>query len=502
MRKKNHLKTALLSLIAITMSGLVISCGGSVDTSSFQTQLVNYLKKDMPVVTTYSDKFAAYFDFSGVYIAYADPQTHQTFNDLTQKITGDAESFDIYSLANADIQELSGANSPAKLFQMLHDSNNQGQKWAPIERTLQKISDEGRPALLVTDFEEYTKEGVIYRQAYATPYFEKWLSRGGDIQFYITDYLEGGLHKHLYYVVFDYNNHRLGKLVAEALERSPQNYKTFMLSVNSYPMSTAYPASSKGGTYHDENGEDLVSLSVEDGSGDSFFMIDSLRAESYNFDAPWQDIVTNSKEQTLSNGVQTPFRHLFGNLFIDLSHSDSYNIKSMGVVVTDVEKDFTLFNNYNTAIQNKPKKEKDSEGVYLDWTGHETGQQFYDDNGNLLPEYDYPKIKQTPRVIRDMLVFDNNLFTSSKTKDSKHAELAINFDPRFTGSIFGESEEGKNNLLRIDIVVTDAEICSQEKINSLFAWDGNDCLSSAIRNVLQDMKPIGKPVYSYFVRIR
>ena len=83
----------------------------------------------------------------------------------------------------------------------MHDSNEQGQLWAPIEKTLKKIADEGRPALLVTDFEEYTKEGVIYRQAYATPYFENWLKRGGDIQFYVTDYMEGSLRKHLYYVV-------------------------------------------------------------------------------------------------------------------------------------------------------------------------------------------------------------------------------------------------------------------------------------------------------------
>ena len=503
MKTKTFLK-AKLAFAAMIVAGCLTGCGSSNNGSDFQTQLVNYLKKDLPVVTTSSNKYAAYFDFSGVYIAYNDPATHQTFNSLTQKVTGEASSFDIYSLANAKIQLLSGANSPAALFQKLHDSNQQGQLWAPIEKTLQKIADEGRPALLVTDFEEYTKDGVIYRQAYATPYFEKWLKRGGDIQFYVTDYVEGSLHKHLYYVVFDYNNHKLSKMVADALQGAPKNYRTFTLSVNSYPMATSYPSANQGGTYHDENGEDVVSMSAEDGKDGSFFMMDSLRAESYSFDASWQDILNNAHQQTLANGVQVPFHHLFSNLFINLSHADSYNIKQMAVVVTDVEKDFTLFNDWNTAMLNKPVKKHDTDGVYLDWDGHEAGQQYYDDNGNLLPEYNYPKIAQSqqPKVINDMLVFNNGLFEQTKAKNPARTELAIDFDPRFNGTIVGQSENQANDLLRIDIVVADADISQQDKINSLFAWDGNDCLSSAIKNVLQDMKPIGRPVYSYFVRIR
>lgn len=469
---------------------------------SFQEELSDYLKKDMPRVSVSSNKYAAYFDFSGVYIAYNDPATQQTFNRLTQKVTGDAASFDIYSMANDSIQELSDANSPAALFQKLHDTNEQGQLWAPIERTLKKIADEGRPALLVTDFEEYTKSGVIYRQAYATPYFRTWLQRGGDIQFYVTDYMEGPLHKHLYYVVFDYNHHNLGKLVADALKGAPVNYRTFTLSTNSYPMATAYPSASQGGTYHDESGQDVVSLSAEDGKPGSFFMIDSLRAESYSFDASWTDIVNNAKDQTLANGARVPFLHLFSHLYIDLSHADSYDIRQLAVRVTDVQKDFDAYTAYNTALENAPEKVRDADGVYLDWKGHEEGEEYYDGNGKIKPEYYYPGLKPSVVEYKDMLVFDDDLFRSSRAKNPSRAELAVNLDPRFTGTIVGQAEDAVNDLLRIDIVVADASICPQQKIDSLFGWDGNDCLSSAIRNVLQDMRPTGMPVYSYFVRIR
>ena len=500
---KPILKNLILGGVLLTTVSALCGCDScSKPESSFSEQLVMYLKKDMPRVTVSSEKYAAYFDFSGVYVAYNDPATKQTFNNLTQKVTGDASSFDIYSMANDSIQELSGANSPAALFQKLHDTNQQGQLWAPIERTLKKIADEGRPALLVTDFEEYTKEGVIYRQAYATPYFRTWLQRGGDIQFYVTDYMEGSLHKHLYYVVFDYNHHRLGELVADALKGAPVNYRTFTLSTNSYPMATAYPSASQGGTYHDESGQDVVSLSVEDGKDGSFFMIDSLRAESYSFDAPWPDIVANAKDQTLANGAKVPFRHLFSNLFIDLSHADSYSIKSLAVRVTDVQKDFDDFTSYYTALMNAPKKVRDADGTYLDWDGHEPGEEYYDENGNIKAEYNYPKLKPTITEYKDMLLFDNDLFHATYGKNPAKTELAVNFDPRFTGTIVGQPEDAMGDLTRIDIVVADATVCPQQKIDSLFGWDGNDCLSSAIRNVLQDMMPIGMPIYSYFVRIR
>lgn len=487
---------------SIAVAACMLAACSSSNGDSFPQELSQYLKKDMPVVTVSSNKYAAYFDFSGVYIAYNDPATKQTFNHLTQKVTGDAASFDIYSMANSSIQELSGINTPTVLFQKLHDTNEQGKLSAPIEKTLKKIATEGRPALLVTDFEEYTRQGGIYTQAYATPYFRTWLQRGGDIQFYITDYMEGSLPKHLYYVVFDYNHHPLGRLVADALKGAPVNYRTFMLSTNSYPMATSYPSASQGGTFHDDSGEDVVSMSVEDGKDGSFFMIDSLRAESYSFDAPWADIVANAKDQTLANGVKVPFLHLFSNLYIDLSHADSYNIKALAVRVTDVQKDFDAFTAYNIAVNNPPKKVRDSEGFYLDWEGHEDGEEYYDDNGNIKPEYDYPKHRPDIMEYKDMLVFDQELFDATRSKDPTHCELAVNFDQRFSGTIVGQPEDAVNDLTRIDIVITDAVPCSQQKIDALFAWPGNDCLSSSIRNVLQEMKPVGMPIYSYFVKIR
>ena len=83
-------------------------------------------------------KWAAYFDFSGVYIAYDNPATAQTFNGITQKVTGSLNNYDLYSLANEKIEKLNGndLHSAANIFAQLHNPAAQGQLYAPIEKTL------------------------------------------------------------------------------------------------------------------------------------------------------------------------------------------------------------------------------------------------------------------------------------------------------------------------------------------------------------------------------
>lgn len=496
----------MLKTLGIVLIVALHSCSGGKEQTSFKDKLTAYLKKDLPKVYVSSQKYAAYFDFTGAMTACANPETEQTFNGLCQKITGDATNFDIYKLGNTHITELSGEVRPAQIFSQLKNAQNNLEFYAPIEDALKKIVTEGRSAVLITDFEEFTKDGQIYRQAYATPYFKTWLACGGDITFYITDYNEGNIAKHLYYVVFDYNEHHLLKLVENALQGLPENYKRFTLATNSYPMGTSYPSAAKGGTYHDASGDDIVSMSNEDGGNDAFFKIDSLRAESYSFGATWQDIVTNAKDQTVENGADgmnsndEPFTHLFRNLFIDLSHSDSYKLNRLEAKMTDVTSDFEKYWAWHVASQNKPTLKKENNEAYLDFDGHEEGEKYYDEKGNILPEYDYQKGGGKIAEIKDVLVFDNELFKNTYAKNPKMVELGVKLKPGFSGEILQLNNE--DHIFRVDIIVQSASICNQETLHELFGWPGNDCLFYSVKNALQDMNPEGHPIYSYFIRMQ
>ena len=405
--------------------------GGNED--AFSDKLTVYLKKDLPVVRVSSEKYAAYFDFTGAMTACNDSQTAETFNGLCQKITGESAKFDIYKLGDSKIAPLTGEVRPAQIFAQLKNAIKQQEFFAPIEEALKQITKEGRSAVLVTDFEEYTKDGQIYRHAYATPYFKSWLASGGDITFYVTDYNEG-LAKHLYYVV------------------------------------------------------------------------EGLRAESYSFGASWEDIVTNAKDQTRENGADgkngndEPFTHLFRNLFVDLSHSDSYKLNALDVRVTDVYDDLEKYWAWHIASTNKPKIEKEEGEIYLDFEGHEAGEKYYDEKGDISPEYDYSKSPGQVDEIKDMFIFDDELFTNTYKSNPANTELGIKFKPGFTGQILqlGDGE----HIFRVDFIVKSASICDLNTLNQLFGWTGNDCLYSSVKNALQDMNPIGRSIYSYFIRMQ
>lgn len=489
----------LLFTTGLILLGLSSCClFGDCNEVPFDQKLKAYLEKDLPVVTVNSDKYAAYFDFTGAMTACNNPSIDSTFNGLCQKITGNAEHFDIYKLGNAEITSLSGDVRPAQIFAQLKSASSKMEYYAPIEKTLSKITDEGRSAILVTDFEEYTTDGQIYRQAYATPYFKKWLSCGGDITFFVTDYIEGSLPKHLYYVVFDYNEHNLLDLVEDGLQGMPNNYQKFILTANAYPTATNHLSAKKGGTYHDENGDDIVSSSIEDGSPNGFFEVEKLRAESYCFGNSWEDIIKNASFQTKENGVKIPFTHLFRNLFVDFSASNSYKIKSLDVSVKNIQSDFDKYWGYYEAINNKPKIVKEAGETYLDFKGVEAGEPYYDEKGNILPEYDYSKDSGKIVEVKDLLEFDKDLFQRTYSDNPSKVEMGIYFNKNATEAI--QQLDKPNDLYRIDIIITSADICDLNRIDELFYWQGNDCLSASIKSTLQDMKPIGKPIYSYFVR--
>ena len=101
--------------------------------------------------------------------------------------------------------------------------------------------------------------------------------------------------------------------------------------------------------------------------------------------------------------------------------------------------------------------------------------------------------------MKDLLEFDKDLFLKTYTDDPSKVEIGVYLNKGTNGVIL--QQEDPNDLYRIDIIITNADICDQNIIEKLFGWPGNDCLSASIKSTLQDMKPIGKPIYSYFVRI-
>ena len=167
--------------------------------------------------------------------------------------------------------------------------------------------------------------------------------------------------------------------------------------------------------------------------------------------------------------------------------------------MTDIGKDFELYMNWHTAMQYKPKTTVVEGEKQIDIPSESS--EFYDEQGQLLPEFDYVKLGgRNIGDIQGVVAFDQSLFAQTFAKTKGHeVELAVDLNPQFGGMIAGNEES--SGLYRIDIVVAKAEPNLGAQIDNLFSWQGNNCLSSAVRNVLQHCNPQGSCVYSYFIRM-
>lgn len=476
---KHNFRT-LFGLLAVGLSMGLVSCGGG-DEGSFTEQVKQYFDKDITLASV-SPRTSAYFDLSdGVVLAYKNnPGAAAFLNATVQRITS-TDSCDVFSLADDQITPLKLKQT--ELYNKVMDEASYSQEMAPIERTLGQIVKDGKSALLVTDFEEFTPDRHVQHQSFATRYFVDWLKRGNDITFFVFDFIGARQQPyHLYFVVFDNKNHDLLNRIKESTS-GVQGYREFHLSRDAYSATTEYPSNIKGGNYHDaQSGDDIVTSVLEDGSDNAYHNYgEGARFEFYPFGVSWADALQNSKDAT-ETGFDPKYTDLFRHLFFDFSNQDSYIIRKLDVRVTDVEEDFQKFTAYQKALAVTDK----------------TASEYYDENGKLLADYDYTKAQPKTVEIKDMLTIDGKLFQQTFAQSAgKKTEIGVGFSPSFKGNIVGGQEQ---DLYRVDVIIAEAEPNIGPHLEQLFSWGLNHNLSDAIRNTLLELKPKGTVIYTYFVK--
>lgn len=478
MRKMNLKFYAMAALLG-GVSLLVNSCGGA-DECDFSQQLKQYYNKD--IVKNSSDKgCSAYFDLSdGVVLAYKNNKDAASFLNATVQRLTSSDSCNVFSMASDQITPLELKQTG--LYNKIMDPKSYCQQMAPIEKTLAKIVGGNTSSLMVTDFEEFTPDRQVQHQSFATRYFIDWLKRGNDITFFVFDFV--GTRKipyHLYFIVFDNKGHEFLNRIKESVS-GICGYKEFHLSRDAYSVSTNYLTSAKGGNYHDaESGEDIITGVLEDGSAMAYTNYgEDARFEFYPIGVNWEDALKNTQEAK-QTGFNPKYTDIFRNLFFDFSNNDSYIIKKLDLRVTDVEEDFQKYAAYQKALADKEKT-----------------SEYYDENGELIADYDYTKYTKSPAEIKDMLVLDQKLFEETMAQSAgKKVEIGIDFSPNFRGQIIGGEP---SDLYRIDVVIADSEPNVGAHLDDLFAWGANTNLSDAIRNTLRELNPKGTVIYTYFVR--
>lgn len=412
-----------------------------------------------------TDGYCAYFDLSdGMLSAYSDPVTKDYLKSIVNKITGNNTCKQVYALKNGKVEKLE--KSQTELYNYILNPKSYAQM-APIEETLKQIVSDDKSAFLITDFEEYTNRS-IQQQNYAKKYFEEWLNKGFDISFFVMDYKEGKKNKHLYFTVFDSPSRTLFKDIAAALDGQQVNYKLFNLTTDLVTYTYNYAAATRGGCYHDATTfEDIVSCTNETGGEDCYTIYKEFKSEFYPFEARWTDIVSNAK--SMSEEGNTPvFTHLITGPVADFSLMNGYEIEKLTLHISNIQNDFNKFTGY--------------------YDFHKSGVNV-DEEGKVLPEFDYSKGGGTISEVADLFIYNGRL------EDGK-ASINIDFCPGFSGEIANMSS---SDLLRVDVIIAECRP-KYGVIDELFAWDGNDSLAQAVRNTLQDINPQGKIIYTFFIR--
>ena len=447
-------------------------------------------------VTKDSGNVALYIDFSaGMHTAFANPDIKMLMADCFNAVL--AEKFRVYKLVSGAVTPLAVAN-PTELGEKVNDPKEYLNRRAPIQMGVETIVESNSDALLITDFEEFQNDREVTSTAYLKISFSKWLAKGNSIHFYIANYTEGNVTKHIYFTIFSRGNTNSQSLLNRLDPKLSILDTKFELSTNSYRLSTDYSGEKTGGIFYDLNGKSENTKNVLD-LKDGY--VNGLK-KGNNFEFYPLGVDWNTIDQLHESYIQqNHFNDFFRKLLVDLSNEDSYLYGDFDVKVYDVSSDFEQFSKCLEVKSHKPKLTtgNDGEAKFADDETDPIATGCYNPDGSVKDKWKFSP--GDPVVQTEVFALNQTLFKNTRNADNKKAELGVSFDPKFSIKNIRNPE----GLLRIDVVLKNVKPNLSNPVFEQFQWisaDGiaNTALRESIVNTLQDLKPENKVVYSYYIK--
>ncbi|MCX2450002.1 hypothetical protein OQX61_01850 [Pedobacter sp. PLR] len=436
---------------------------------------------------------AIYIDFSsGINKAFADPVIKRMMTDCFNTVL--AEKFDVFKLGSGEITALNVANT-TELGQQVNDASQYADIYAPIQSAVEKIVEGNQDALLITDFEEWQKGNEVTNTAFLKIPFSKWLAKGNSIHFFIADYKEGAVDKHIYFTVFNTGRSNESSMISKLESKLAASTTRFDLSNAAYKLQTKYAGENTGGIFYDEQSKNKNVLDLKNNYVNG--LKDGKHYEFYPLGIDWKNI---DKTHTAYAG-QGQFNDFFRKLYIDLSNDDSYKFGDFEVKVSDVSTDFEQFAKSAEAKNHKPKLVKGNNGE-TKVADNETdliALSCYNADGKLKEDWDYKPLPTNP--LNDVFILNKTLFTNTRTSDPKNAEFGVSFDPKFSL----KNITNPDGLVKVDLVLNNASPQTDNAKLSKFQWVNakkvpNIALYESIKNTLADVKPANQVIYSYYIK--
>lgn len=447
-----------------------------------------------------------YIDFSsGINKAFIEP----TNKDLISKVYNAlmSDQLDVYKLGSKIVEQIPDAN-PLSIGQMLNNASEYKDIYAPITKAVDSIVAKNNDACLITDYEEYdlnsTKADEITQTAFLKIPFSNWLAKGNTIHFFVSNFNENGVEKHLYFTIFNCGNPSKSSMILK-VENILSKLHRFDLSNKSYKLSQEYETEKTGGIFYDATAKSEKKKNLLDLNKETYIngLQNNNNFEFYQFGLDWATIGQLHDEYQKEN----LFKDFFRKLFIDLSNEDAYSIEDIDVKVYDVSEDFENFAKCNEVLKHKPKLEKGSNGEdkFSDTEKDNIALSCYDTKGKIKDDWVYKSKPNKP--VAEIFSLNKELFKNTKTNDKKKVELAVSFDSKFNV----KKIDNPKGLIRVDIIISNTTANVSNPNLDLFKWFSavplnkgklNTALVESIKNTLTDekVKPVNKTIYSYYIK--
>lgn len=441
---------------------------------------------------------ALYIDFSsGINKAFSDPTIKSMMSACFNTIL--AQEFEVYKLGSNKISLVNVANT-TELGQQVSDPKQYADIWAPLQLSVEKIVAGNGDALLITDFEEWQKNMEVTNTAFLKIPFSKWLEKGNSIHFFIADYKEGKVNKHLYFTIFSCGHPDAGSLISKLESKLSPSTSRFDLSNSAYQLSTAYPSEKSGGIFYDETAKSDKAKNILDlKEGYINGLKNGHNFEFYPLGLDWKNVA----QLHSTYASQNQFNDFFRKLFIDLSNEDSYTFGNFSVKVSDVTTDFENFAKADEAKKHQPKLSKGNNGEakFSDQEKDAIALACYNTDGKLKEQWIYKAQASNP--LNEVFTLNQTLFTNTRASNPKRVEFGVSFDSKFSVA----NIHNPDGLVKVDILSNTPTPNLQGGKMAKFEWVNaknipNTALSESIKNTLQELKPVDKVVYSYYIKTK
>ena len=457
-------------------------------------------------------------------------RVYQDFSDGFQEAWKDANSMEFYRLFVSSLKissakffvvgekslDLIAGISEKDLFARVTNVKNYNRNYAALDNALNQIVSEKKRAVFVTDGELFSKDGGESELPWAREGFAKWLKDGNKLSFYVTDFVEKGKKKHVFYMIFTPAN-EIGSNadVTDAMEYALKNmqvpgselkYASFHFQNNAFGLEKSYSGKVPGSFNGDLEVMDSYSLNAKG------------NWEYAELGLSWAGIHKYFVENAFDEKTGKPIkggRPIIGSregggqlatLALNATTLEFYSVKSVKLNVSNIYDDFYAYAlDAKCTMNPRIMKKRDNGEIEINPETEEPiviqeGEPCcYDSVGMLLPQYKYSA--KPPKKLTDVLVLNEDHFNETMAHNAK-GEIEIQLAPNFDGQSLSAEHD---NLLKLELVVDDVQPVTTNPNLQNFIWEGqklptNKAMYESVIMALRDAIPQGKVLYTWYIK--